>query len=70
MTRIGIDMPNEMEARLREEAARRRMSVSALTREAIQRLLDERRRRIAGGKFWHSGNPNVSEQIEEILSRK
>ena len=70
MKRTTIKLPDDLDARLRHEAARRGMTVSELTREAIQRLLGARRRRIAAGKSWHSGERDISERIEEILSRE
>lgn len=70
MKRTTIKLPDELDARLRHEAARRGMTVSELTREAIQRLLGRRGRRIAGGKSWHSGERDTSERIEEILTRE
>ncbi len=44
------------------------MTISDLTREAIEAYLTPRgRRRIAGGKVWRSGEADISERIEEIL---
>jgi predicted DNA-binding protein len=66
--RTTVKLPDELDARLRHEAARRGLTVSDLTREAIQRHLGRgARRRLAGGKAWRSGQQDVSERIEEIL---
>jgi len=55
-----------MDARLRHEAARRRIAVSELIREAIESHLGARRRLLAAGA-GRSGSDDVSERIEEIL---
>ena len=68
MRRTTVKLPDELDARLRHEAARRGLTVSELTREAIQRHLGGgSRRRLAGGKTWRSGQHDVSERIEELL---
>ncbi len=68
MKRTTVKLPDELDARLRHEAARRGLTISELTREAIQRHLGGgSRRRLAGGKAWRSGQQDVSERIEEIL---
>jgi hypothetical protein len=63
MRRVTVFLTDELDARLREEAAHRGMTVLELTREAIERLVGGRRRRIAGGKSWHSGESDISERI-------
>lgn len=69
--RTTIKLPDELDARLRHEAARRGLTISELTREAVQRHLGAgSRRRLAGGKVWHSGQQDVSERIEEILRKE
>lgn len=68
--RTTVKLPDELDARLRHEAERRGVTVSELTREAIQRLLDAptgRRRLLAAGA-GASGQRDVSERIEEILA--
>jgi predicted transcriptional regulator len=68
MRRTTVKLPDELDARLRHEAARRGLTVSELTREAIKSHLGGgSRRRFAGGKAWRSGQQDVSERIEEIL---
>lgn len=69
MKRTTVKIPDELDARLRYEARRRGTTISALTREALEAHLDEGRGlllRAAGS--GRSGEPNLSERIEEILA--
>jgi predicted transcriptional regulator len=66
--RTTIKLPDELDARLRNEAARQRTTISELTRQAIERHVGGGRRVLAGGKTWRSGRSDISERIEEILS--
>lgn len=66
MKRTTLKLPDDLDARLRHEAARRGTTVSALTREAIEAHLGRRRlRAVAAGR---SGAGDISERIEEILA--
>jgi predicted transcriptional regulator len=65
MRRTTIKLPDELDAQLRHEAARRNMTISELTREAIELHLGGRRLMAAGA--GHSGRADISERIEEIL---
>ena len=66
MKRTTIKLPDELDARLRHEAERRGLTVSVLTREAIEaHLLGRGRRRL--GTPGRSGRRDVSRRIEEIL---
>ena len=70
MNRTTVKLPDDLDARLRHEAQRRGVTVSQLTREAIQTLLDAppgRRRLLAAGT-GASGQADISERIEEILA--
>jgi predicted transcriptional regulator len=58
MRRTTVKLPDDLDARLRHEAERRRITVSELTREAIETLLAAPR-----GK-----RSDISERIEEILA--
>ncbi|MGH3659026.1 MAG: CopG family transcriptional regulator, partial [Micromonosporaceae bacterium] len=49
MKRTTVKLPDEVDARLRHEAARRGMTISELTREAIEIHLGGRRRLRAAG---------------------
>lgn len=67
--RTTVKLPDELDARLRHEAARRGTTVSALTREAIEAHLGaggSRRRLLAAGA-GASGRDDISERIEAIL---
>jgi predicted transcriptional regulator len=66
MKRTTVKLPDDLDARLRHEAARRGMTISELTREAIERHLGGRRLLAAGA--GRSGHTDISERIEEILA--
>ena len=67
MIRTTVKLPEELDARLRHEAQRRGITISELTREAIDSHLGPHRqlRAAAAGR---SGRADVSERIEEILA--
>lgn len=68
MKRTTIKLPDEIDARLRHEAERRGVTVSALTREAIEEHLGGGGRRLLAAGAGRSGRSDVSERIEEILA--
>jgi len=70
MHRTTVKLPDDLDARLRHEAQRRGVTVSELTREAIERLLNapQGRRRLLAAGAGASGRRDVSERIEEILA--
>jgi hypothetical protein len=66
-----VKLPDELDARLRHEAARRGITISELTREAVETHLAAkvgRRRRLLAAGAGRSGHSDVSERIEEILA--
>lgn len=72
MKRTTIKLPEDVDREMRDEAARRGMTVSEWTREAITSHLPHQRGRrtlgfIAAG---HSGRSDISERIEEILAEE
>lgn len=67
MVRTTVKLPDEIDSRLRHEAARRHLTVSDLTREAIETHLGGRQRRLGAAAAGRSGRGDVSERIEEIL---
>jgi predicted DNA-binding protein len=70
MQRTTVKLPDDLDARLRHEAARRGKTVSEVTREAIEEHLGGgrvRRRFLAAGA-GASGRRDVSERIDEILA--
>lgn len=71
MKRTTVKIPDDLDARLRHEARRRGITLSALTREALQAHLGtgERRKLMAAG-VGRSGQGDVAERIEEILDEE
>lgn len=72
MKRTTVKIPDALDARLRHEAARRRITLSELSREALEAYLDAPRgpRRLGAAGAGHSGRSDVSERIEEILAEE
>lgn len=67
MKRTTVKIPDDLDVRLRDEAERRGITVSELTREALEAHLATGRRLGAAGA-GRSGRHDVSERIEEILA--
>ena len=67
VARITVKLPDELDARLHYEAQRRRITISELTREAIDSHLGPRE--LGAAAAGRSGRADVSERIEEILAR-
>jgi hypothetical protein len=65
--RTTVKLPEDLDSRLRHEADRRGITVSALTREAIERHLVGKAsgRRLA--RPGNSGRDDISRRVEEIL---
>ena len=72
MQRTTVKLPDELDARLRHEAKRRGTTVSELTREAIEAHLGgpRQRRKLLAAGAGASGHDDISERIEEILTRE
>jgi predicted transcriptional regulator len=71
MKRTTVKLPDDLDAQLRHEAARRGITISELTREAVETHLAARtgrRRRLLAAGAGRSGHSDVSERIEEILA--
>jgi predicted transcriptional regulator len=70
MKRRTIKIPDELDGRLRGEAKRRGITISELTRDALERQLgrDPKRRRLLAAGAGTSGRSDISERIEEILA--
>lgn len=66
MRRTTVKLPDELDARLRYEARKRGVTVSEITREAIEAYLGRGRRLIAA-KAGRSGHRDTARRIEEIL---
>ena len=74
MKRTTVELPDDLDTRLHDEAARRQTTVSALTQEAIEAYLPSgptlrpgQRRKLRGTAAGRSGQHDISERIEEIL---
>lgn len=71
MRRTTVKIPDQLDARLRQEAERQGKTVSDLTRAAIESYLgvnDQATRRLLAAAAGRSGRDDISERIEEILS--
>jgi predicted transcriptional regulator len=69
MKRTTIKLPDELDAELRHEAKRRGMTISEVTRTAIEEHVGSgRRRKLAAAASGRSGRSDVSERIEEIIA--
>jgi predicted transcriptional regulator len=69
MKRTTVKIPDALDARLRHEAERRGMTISEVSREALEAYLvgPTGRRRLGAAAAGRSGSTDVSERIEEIL---
>ncbi len=72
MKRTTIKLPEDVDREMRDEAARRGMTVSEWTREAITSHLPHQRgqRRLRAVAVGNSGRSDISERIEEILAEE
>jgi predicted transcriptional regulator len=70
MRRTTLKIPDALDARLRHEAERRGITISQVSREALEAYLvgPAGRRRLGAAKAGRSGVSDVSERIEEILA--
>jgi predicted transcriptional regulator len=68
--RTTVKIPDVLDARLRHEAQRRGLTISAITREALESYLGEAagKRRLGAAKAGRSGRDDVSARIEDILA--
>jgi len=70
MKRTTVKLPDDLDARLRHEAARRGSTISEVTREAIESHLGGSRRRLIAAKAGRSGHRDTARKIEQILRRE
>jgi hypothetical protein len=69
MKRTTVKVPDELDARLRNEAERRGKTVSEITREALESYLGGGSTgRLSFAGVGASGRTDIAEQIEEILA--
>ncbi len=66
--RTTVKLPDGLDLQLRREAARRNMTISELTREAIERHVGGAPRDLRAAGAGRSGRDDISERIEEILA--
>lgn len=65
-----MKLPDALDARLRQEARRRGVTVSELTREAIETHLGGPRRRLLAAGAGNSGGGDIASRVEEILAEE
>jgi predicted transcriptional regulator len=71
MRRTTVKLPDELDTLLRHEAARRGMTVSELTREAITQYLEvQPRRHLLSAAAGRSKEGDIAARIEEILQEE
>lgn len=74
MKRTTMKLPDELDARLRHEARRRGVTMSEVSREALEAYLSDgdggKRRRLGAAGAGRSGRSDVSERIEAILAEE
>lgn len=70
MKRTTVKIPDALDARLRHEAERRNLTISDVSRKALEAYLGPTgaRRRLNAAAAGRSGRSDVSERIEEILT--
>jgi Arc/MetJ-type ribon-helix-helix transcriptional regulator len=68
MVRTTVKLPEELDEQLRHEAKRRGSTISDVTRSALEAHLRGGRRKLRAAAAGHSGNPDISERIEQIIS--
>jgi Arc/MetJ-type ribon-helix-helix transcriptional regulator len=68
MVRTTVKIPEELDEQLRHEARRRGSTISDVTRSALEAHLQGGRRQLRAAAAGHSGNTDISERIEQIIS--
>ncbi len=69
MVRTTVRLPEALDARLRHEAELRQMTISQITREAIEAYLGGAGpRQLNAAGAGRSGRSDISERIEELLA--
>jgi predicted transcriptional regulator len=68
MMRTTVKIPEGLDERLRHEAKRRGVTISEVTRSALEAHLQSGPRRLRAAAAGHSGRSDTSERIEEIIS--
>ena len=70
MKRTTVKIPDALDARLRHEAELRGVTISEISRDALEVYLGEQsgRRMLGAAGAGRSGRSDISERIEEILA--
>jgi predicted transcriptional regulator len=68
VVRTTVKIPEELDEQLRHEARRRGSTISDVTRSALEAHLRGGRRQLRAAAAGYSGNSDVSERIEQIIS--
>jgi Ribbon-helix-helix protein, copG family len=68
VVRTSVKIPEELDERLRHEARRRGVTISDVTRSALEAHLRGGRRRLRAAASGYSGKTDISERIEQIIS--
>jgi predicted transcriptional regulator len=70
MRRITVKISDDLDAKLRHEAARRGSTIGEVTREAIQAYVGGvARRRLIAAKAGRSGSRDTARRIETIIQQ-
>jgi predicted DNA-binding protein len=67
MKRTTVKLPDDLDAKLRHEAARRGTTIAEIVREALEAHLSVGRRRLLAAKAGRSGYHDTARRIEELL---
>lgn len=70
MERITISLPDEVAARLRREARRRRIPISQLVRDTLDAKAGSGTRSLGFVAIGRSGKRDTSRRVDEILARE
>jgi predicted transcriptional regulator len=71
MKRTTVKLPNDLDAKLRHEAARRGSTIADVTRQAIEAHVGGvARRRLIAAKAGRSGRRDTARHIEEIIRQE
>jgi hypothetical protein len=70
MVRTTVKISEELDARLRHEAQRRGLTISDITREALEAHLGGRRRVLRSTGAGNSGGSDIASRMEEILAQE
>jgi Arc/MetJ-type ribon-helix-helix transcriptional regulator len=71
MKRTTVKLPDDVDREMREEAARRGITVSEFVRESIESSLPRQRRRpMAFVGAGRSGRSDISERMEELIAEE